>query len=486
MDFSSFIYGSYESASFTLDMERTVNMYVERSESPGSSSRAALYPTPGVTSISTAASGVGRAHSFINGREFAVIGSNFVEINSAGAQTVLGTVRYDSNPATISSNGDGGLDLFITSGDNGYWFDLTTNTFTAIAFLAGKARMGDSLDGFFLALDPISKNVYFSALLDGSTWSVDRFFARSSAPDSTVAMFVVGIYIWLQGTETSEVWYDAGSSPVPFAKHPSGNVTYGTAAPFSARVMGKEVAWLGSSSDGTVAALRASGFSPEVISSYPVQNAINGYATVADAVGDSYADRGHTFFDLTFPTEQVTWSFDLATRLWFEKRTWIAEEGRYTYNRTRWHAYAFGEHRTLGASNASLYRMSQDVALDVDSRPIRRLRRSPALMQENGLIFYPGFELHLDRGQGLVTGQGSNPQVMLRLSGDYGKTWSAEMWRSAGKVGEYGKRVRWDRCGSARGRVFEVVISDPIAWRIVGAFLDPDPTVAGKKAQQAA
>ena len=66
---------------------------------------------------------------------------------------------------------------------------------------------------------------------------------------------------------------------------------------------------------------------------------------------------------------------------------------------------------------------------------------------------------------------GDNPQVMLRISNDAGKTWISEQWRSAGKMGEYWKRIRWNGLGSARRRVFEVVVTDPVPWRLVGADL---------------
>lgn len=65
-----------------------------------------------------------------------------------------------------------------------------------------------------------------------------------------------------------------------------------------------------------------------------------------------------------------------------------------------------------------------------------------------------------------------NPQVMLRISNDGGKTWISETWRGAGKLGEYKRRVRWNRLGQARRRVFEVSVTDSISWRILGAFLD--------------
>lgn len=107
MRFDQFIGPSYRAQAYTLDQEHTVNWYLENSQSEGASSPAALYPTPGVNLLSTAVSGAGRCNWFQNGRQFAVLGTALVEIDSNGNQTVRGTVAIDGNPATISSNGDG-------------------------------------------------------------------------------------------------------------------------------------------------------------------------------------------------------------------------------------------------------------------------------------------------------------------------------------------------------------------------------------------
>jgi len=66
---------------------------------------------------------------------------------------------------------------------------------------------------------------------------------------------------------------------------------------------------------------------------------------------------------------------------------------------------------------------------------------------------------------------GVDPQIMLRLSNDGGKTWGPEMWRGIGKTGEYFKRVRWNRLGSVRRRVFEVSYTAPVPITIIGANL---------------
>jgi PKD repeat protein len=68
---------------------------------------------------------------------------------------------------------------------------------------------------------------------------------------------------------------------------------------------------------------------------------------------------------------------------------------------------------------------------------------------------------------------GADPQVVLRISNDGSRTWISEQARSMGKTGQY-PRVRWNRLGSSRRRVFEVVIADPVRWRISGAYLDAE------------
>jgi len=110
-----------------------------------------------------------------------------------------------------------------------------------------------------------------------------------------------------------------------------------------------------------------------------------------------------------------------------------------------------------------------------EDRIIRRLRRAPDVANENLRTFYKKFELDLERGVGLPTGQGEDPQVMLRLSRDGGQTWGEPMLMSAGRLGVYTQRVIARRLGHARDVVFEITVSDPVAWSIVQAWLDVEP-----------
>lgn len=466
-----------------LDQERTVNMILSPAQSPGSTARWALSLVPGVTQLVADSGTPGRAHYFdpFTEREFAVQGARFNEISLGGTITNRGTVTVDGNPAVIVGGGPTIGQLLISSGTNAYTFVLATNTFAAVATLAGLVTMVDAQDGYGLAFNAATGRTYFSTLNDFTTWDLTDFFARNKAPDPLVAMKCANGFIYLLGTHTSEAWYNAGEFPVPFAFHPSGLIQHGCAATFSPEIAGNALWWLGSTQNGQGAVVRTTGFSPEIVSSIGVETAMAGYSSLSDAFGDTYEDQGQTFYLLTLPTANAAWCADTGLPkavAWHERLTWISESSEFIAYRPAFHAYAFGEHRMLDRETGAIYKMASTIYTDVPNnagtaRPLRWLRQSPALVYENQRLFYPALEVDFEVGLGLATGQGSDPQVMMQFSNDNGKTWSSEQWRSAGKIGEYGVRVRWNRCGSARRRVFRVSGTDPVPWRMIGANL-PD------------
>lgn len=95
--------------------------------------------------------------------------------------------------------------------------------------------------------------------------------------------------------------------------------------------------------------------------------------------------------------------------------------------------------------------------------PIRVLRQFGPFSDENVMLFVANLQVLMETGVGLTTGQGSDPQLMLSWSKDYGHTWSPEVWLPIGKIGEYMTRVRLaGNLGQGRGWCFRVVVTDPI------------------------
>ena len=476
MRFPSFLNGSYQSQSLTVDQEDLINWYVERTESPGATSDAALYPTPGVSTWSTpGVLGSGRGLFSLqykgNERCFGVVGVTFYEFYDGLDPVDRGTVASDSNPVSIVSNGDAGGQIFISSGDNGYNFDLETNTLTN-PLTSGVTKVGISY-GYFVAFDAAASSGRISDLFDGTTWDPTQDFSRSIGPDPWLGMHITPYgYICLPGRSSGEFWYNAGTFPFPFAPDPSGLFSWGIAAPFSIAQVGSSVMWLGRAPAGGNQVVSATGFAPQRVSTPAIAHQIHQYSRVDDAIGQSYTEDGHTFFLLTFPSANITLCLDVSTGLWHKRGTWISSKARYASWEPVFHTFAFDKHLMMKRETGVVYQVSNAFPLDVDDRPIRRLRRTPALVDEHKRLMVPECEILLEPGLGVSSGQGSDPLVMLRVSDDGGRTFGTERTSSAGPQGQYQKRVVWWKLGQARNRVFEVVVTDPIVnWRIVDAYL---------------
>jgi hypothetical protein len=133
----------------------------------------------------------------------------------------------------------------------------------------------------------------------------------------------------------------------------------------------------------------------------------------------------------------------------------------------------------LGTNNALASGSNTDGTLFVDDIPtptsttfaIRRLRRAPHLSSEQLIQFFQMFQLDIQAGVGTTTGQGADPQLILRWSDDGGFTFGHEHWVSAGRIGQYSRRAIWRRLGRGRDRVFEVTMSDPVQWALLDAYL---------------
>lgn len=104
--------------------------------------------------------------------------------------------------------------------------------------------------------------------------------------------------------------------------------------------------------------------------------------------------------------------------------------------------------------------------------PIRFMRIFPHIDDKNMRLFISRLEVEMQRGVGLSTGQGSDPQVMLSISRDGGMTYGPEDWLSAGTIGDYRKRVYATRLGSARDFVFKLVVTDPVFLALAACTVD--------------
>lgn len=470
MRFDAFVGPTYTAQSLIADCERCMNWYPETVESGQGKNQMYYCPTPGLSTRYALDRFPVRGEFEVNGRAFAVAGDVLFELlDAANGQSAIGNVVNDGLPVTICTNG---VELCIASAGAVYTYGLTNNALNRVADLAGETVSAVGFcDGFFIALLANSRQFRISALEDSNTWDPLDIATVSYFSNNLVGMIVDHRELWLFGYIETIVYNNVGNPDFPFEPNQSSFIEAGLGAKSAVSALDNSVFWLGSDTRGHGIGWRANGYLPTRISNHGVEFAWSQYGDISNAVSYAYQEQGHTFWVVYFPIPSATWAYDVATNMWHERGFWDTNFSKYTAHRSQNHIFAFGRHLVGDWQSGAIYDMSSTTYMDAAAN-IRRLRRAPHISNELQRITHSQFQLDMDVGLGLQTGQGSDPQASLRWSNDGGRTWSNEHWRSAGKAGQYGKRVIWRRLGQARDRVYEVVMTDPIPARLVNAYLN--------------
>ena len=485
-EFPGFIGPSYVAPSIYQDDQELINMYVEidPTKQQGERGYASLYPTPGLTLIGIYGLGPIRGLWVIPGGSllFAVSGNALFLSNN--------TLTPPSGPVALLltsfgqvSMTDNGTELFIFDGVARYSYNWATTALTILtdgAFLGGS--VGDVIDNFVIYNNPGTNQ--WAATSAGSHATPTLSFGRKdSTPDNIVSLIVNRREIYLLGERTTEVWVDAGDFPFPFQRLDGAVMQHGCTAQYSVARLGESFAWLAQDSRGeSIVATISGNYEPVRISTHAVENDISNFPSISDAVGYTYQQEGHEFYVLNFPLADRTWVYDLANGAW-HKRAYRDTNNILHRHRGNCMAFFQGQCVVGDWQNGNVYRFDLKRYVDqvatlggsYGNTQIPCIRRAPHLTTELKRQFFHDFQIQFQPGVGLQTGQGSNPQAMLRWSDDGGSTWSSEHWVSIGKVGKYKNRARWQRLGQARDRIFEVQVTDPVYRTMVSANINYSP-----------
>ena len=471
-----FVGAAYDGQSTENNNQRCVNWFLENSVdvqsdgTVGSKHANMLLPTPGLKSFAviSGSNSIGRGIIEHKGLIYTVIDRTFYTVDAAGMSTSKGTLLDSlTGPVSMAAIDD---EIVMVDGARGYSFKISTSTFaeiTGTALPVGTKSI-TSQDSFFLAADPTSGKFYISSLNDGTAWAALDFASAEGSPDKLQAIVSNHREIWMFGERTTEVWFNSGAT-FPFARIEGVFLNQGLASPYGWASLDNTLFWLAQSKDGSGSVIRANGFIPEIISTPAVSFQLNKYTTIDDAIAFAYYKDGHEFFVLTFPTEGRTWTYDVSTRSWFEQSSEIAGVD------SRWlpsaYAAAFGKHIVCDSTTGDLLEIDGDTFTDNGTNIIRK-RITQAANVEDKWLTINSLKIDFESGVGLQTGQGSDPQAMLRVSKDGGHTYGNQLLRSPGKSGVHNERAVWNRLGAGRTFKFELTCTDPVKWIILGAYAD--------------
>ena len=407
-------------------------------------------------------------------------GTGVYLIDENWTATLVGSLSSSTGRVSITENNTtaDGYTVYLVDGANRYTYVVSTNTFATLPATDGPwqgATVADNVDNYVIYNEPDSQNWACTDLQ--STLSTQALYGtKDGYVDKLVTLIVDRRQVYLLGEVTSEVWTDVGNvisgiTSFPFARVPGTSMQSGCNAPNSVARFGNSFALVARDTRGDSTIQMIDGYSFKRISTHAVEQSIINQAT-DDAIGFSYQEEGHEMYVVTFPSvgNGLTWVYDLSTGLWHKWLSWNAATNQ--FGRCRVNCITFFNHKHVVGDfeNGKIYCLDNEVYTE-DGAPIRRLRRAPHITSDLQRQFFESLQIQFQPGVGLSTGQGQDPQVMLRWSNDGGSTWSNEHWTTIGKIGQYQNRAIWRRLGWSRDRIYEVSLTDPIKAVIVSAEL---------------
>jgi hypothetical protein len=468
-----FVGASYQEFSRNLDAQACINLFPVLGESGTAKAVAALYGTPGTRTVLTLDdSPVRGMHPPSDGGDAIVVsGRTVYRLSRALVATKIGAMVSASGLVAIADNG---TQAVIVAGSSGYLVDLSTNKVSVIndeAFYG--ASSVDILNTFMVFNRPATNQFYISGANEVTFDALD-FASAESNFEPIVRLLVNHDELILFKQTVTEIWRPSGGVDFPFARDTNAAIEQGCAAPWSVTSMDNTVFWLGQNAEGGGIVWKLNGYTPQRVSTDALEAAIAIYSDISDAQAYAYQQQGHTFYVLTFPTGGATWVYDAATQLWHQRAYLDPSNGKLGRHRSNCHMYYAGLHLVGDYSTGAIGVLDVKYYMD-GGDPMPAIRAAAHITAPDYTwIVHNRLQVDMETGVGLESGQGSAPIVLLDWSNDGGHTWSNQHPASMGRMGEYRARVRWNRLGRARDRVYRITITDPVPRVILGAALNPE------------
>ena len=487
---------TYTDKTLNANAQDSINLYPQRTMSAEYSDKKIaqkvpeniiMYPTPGYKWLRSAGSGQIRALYVINSTLYIICGASLISFTPSGTPndltngtfTTVGTLNTSTGICSIVCNT---VQLAISDGSYGYTYTISNNTFAQIGTsgvfpASGGCTNFTYFDSYVVGAINGSKTVIQSNVLDATTWQAQAFDDIVSFPDNIVAVFSDELQLYVFGPKITEVQADAGNIPYAFLKVPNVLIQAGCAAVNSICKIGNTVMFLASDIAGKSYVAALEGYGTKVLSTPPINEAMERYSVVSDAFAYVYREGDNMFYVITFPTAGATWAYDVKMDMW-HKRSINGGKDLPTAC-VLWQGI-----QIVGDYNGNLYQMSQNYSFYstyiggvVKDYPMQRIRTAQHIFTGK-TIFVNELWVNVQAGGGFITDanlayqplSSATPQATLAVSKDFGNTWRNVGVKSMGAVGKYLQRLVWRKIGRFRQNVtFRLTITDPVQTFILGA-----------------
>jgi hypothetical protein len=446
--------------------QRHLNLYAEITQA-GDKSQVSFHGTPGLTLFASFGDTPIRGAIEVDDMAYFVHRGVFYELNNAGVKTSRGTIGTTSGRVSLAYNG---TQIGLVDGDSYWVYTIATLAFVEVT----TNRIANPLDitfqdGYGILGYPDGR-FQITASYDFTTLDALEYATAESNPDGMLRVIADHGELVLAGEKTTEFWGNTGGQDFPYANQRGSTLEFGLVAPWSLVKFNDSLVGLFKNAMGQSQVMVMAGHALRKISSQEVDAVINSYSTVADATGFSYMLGGHPMYQINFPAAGKSWLYDASTNMWSPLESGLEGER----HRGEIAVDYLGEMRVCDYATGDVYTLDPDAYTD-NGTPIAREIVGKHFASNFDRVAVHSLQVDFETGVGLVTGRGSQPQAMLQISKDNGRTWGNELWTSIGAMGSYVTRVIWRRLGMSRDWLFKIRVTDPVKVVITSASIDAEP-----------
>lgn len=461
--------------------QRLKNMFLEESPVPGGI-RASLYSCPGFTQwIDLGTNYYTRAAVVHKNMLYVCSGDKFLSVDANGVKTILGVidapVSTDTCRMSIAPTND---NITIGDGSKAWNYKISTSTFSQVTDpdLPSPTTIKQVLafGEYTLYIIKDSQAVFVSDVSDATSIVGTSQFQAESFYDNIVAGAIAQNYLYLFGTNTTEIWYNSGGNTVPFDKTTQGAINYGLISDKAMAIINNEVYFLAKDPNGIVGLMKFSGTSPRIILNRSLNEKLRTYQSVENCYMWVDVHDGHQFLNLTFPTAELatrstTHSYDITADVWLERETWnplATGIAGYEGHPAQWCVY-FNNKQYFGSRfNSTINEISMSIYKDGNYELVKEII-TPYILTEEQYFSVSSLKLDIERSIALSVGQGSDPVVSLWVTNNRQGTWQGAFQRYIGKIGDYRDyNALWQSLGGGRSMAFKIQCSEPIPLVIHG------------------
>jgi hypothetical protein len=388
---------------------------------------------------------------FANDLLYALVGTTLSRITEGGTVTTCGTIPGGERVRMVA-NADG--DFAVWRPFNNTAYKVVSNAVTLETdpmFAAGAASPG-YLDGYLVYRRP-DTNQFFNSGLNAFTYNGLDIASAEGKPGKLIGLHVDHRELILAKAASMELWYNAANSPgSPFSRSPDGFLEIGCAAGESLGSQDNSPFWI--ANDLTIR--RLSGSTAERVSQHGIEGVL-ARVLVDDAYTAPYFHDGHLCIAFIFPSAGRTLVYDCTTKQWHERDSLGYGAWRPSHIVQAWGGRQYVGDRVTGKIGI----LNPDTFTEFDEPQRVRWTYQP-VYAEGARAVHKRLGLSLNVGNGLPTGQGSNPLATLKISDDGGNVFRTHTTQELGRQGKYMTSVDWWKLGISNNRVYALDVTDPV------------------------